>query len=358
MSQTNKNVLVRIFIICFFIIFTSANTAFSEEKPILLKVPSSFKLALPGIGTSITWIAERIEAASGGSLKMKLYEPGELVDAFEVLDVVSAGTTNAGFSGAGYWGERIPGAHFFATVPFGPEAPEYIAWLWYGNGMKLYQEMYDRAGLNVKPLICAIVSPETSGWFSKPINTPEDIKGLKMRFLGYGGKVMKKLGASILMLPPGEIFPAFQKGAIDAAEFSTPAIDRLIGFHKVAKYNYFPGWHQQATVLELLINKDVHNSMSDHQKMVLEVITRAAVADCVAFSESAQGPIIRENLEKYGVRNMTWSPEMLALFKKTWLGIIAEETAKDEFVRKVWEDISAFREDYAHWNKLGFLPRR
>ncbi len=358
MRRTNKKISANLLMIFFLAVLACPNTALCREKPILLKVPSSFKLALPGMGTAITWIAERIETVSGGSLKMKVYEPGELLEAFEVLDAVSEGATNAAFSAAGYWQERIPGAYLFSSIPFGPEAPEYIAWLWYGNGMKLYQEMYDRAGLNVKPLVCMVVAPETSGWFARPINSPEDLKGLRMRYSVFAGKVMKKLGASIILLPGDEIFPALKNGVIDAAEFSTPAVDRMIGFYKVARYNYFPGWHQPATTLELLINKDVYNGMSERQKIVLETISRAAVADGMAFSESIQGSIIRENAEKYGVKNMVWPPEMISLFRKTWLEVIAEETAKDEFVKKVWEDLSAFRKNYSHWSKLGFLPRR
>ncbi len=122
--------------------------------------------------------------------------------------------------------------------------------------------------------------------------------------------------------------------------FSMPAVDQIAGFYKFAKYNYYPGWHQQASLYELLINKDVYNSMSEHQKAVLEMITRASVADSLAFTESIQGPVIRENIEKHGVKVMAWSDEMLALFKEKWLEVVAEETAKDEFAKKVWEDLT------------------
>ncbi|MEM6945936.1 MAG: hypothetical protein AAF565_19505, partial [Pseudomonadota bacterium] len=129
---------------------------------------------------------------SGGTLRMKVYEPGKLVAPFEILDAVSSGKINSGYTTAGYWAGKIPAAPLFSAVPFGPEAGEYMAWLYYGNGLTLYQEMYDQAGYNVKVIPCAVIAPETSGWFAKEIAGVEDLEGLKMRFFGLGGKVMQK----------------------------------------------------------------------------------------------------------------------------------------------------------------------
>jgi TRAP-type mannitol/chloroaromatic compound transport system substrate-binding protein len=141
---------------------------------------------------------ERIETLSGGSLKMKVYEPGKLIAPFEILDAVSAGKVNAGYTTAGYWSGKIPAANLFTAVPFGPEAGEYLAWFYYGNGLKLYQEMYDQAGYNVKVIPCSVIAPETSGWFLKEMTSPKDFDGLRMRFFGLGGKVMQKMGAGSL----------------------------------------------------------------------------------------------------------------------------------------------------------------
>ncbi|RMG92440.1 MAG: TRAP transporter substrate-binding protein [Candidatus Dadabacteria bacterium] len=323
----------------------------------LLKVPIAFSTALPALGTTIQWMADRIETLSGGSMRMKVYEPGKLVAPFEILDAVSTGKVNAGYATAGYWQGKMPAAALFSAVPFGPEAGEYLAWLYYGNGMKLYQEMYDRAGYNVKVLVCGIIAPETSGWFLKEIRSPADLKGLRMRFFGLGGKVMEKLGASVSQLPGGEIFPALEKGAIDATEFSMPAIDKRLGFYKIAKHNYFPGWHQQATVFELLINKDVWNGLSDHQKMVLEMLCRASVADSFAYGEAIQFDAMKENVEKHGVKLHYWNDEMLATFRKAWNEVAEEEAAKDEYFKKVWDDMKAFRKNYQVWQAYAFLPR-
>jgi TRAP-type mannitol/chloroaromatic compound transport system substrate-binding protein len=354
-----KRIFVTLFVFALVAVFSAfSNPAMAaKDKPVLLKVPVTFSTVLPGLGDGILYVSNNIAALSGNSVKMKVYEPKKLIAPFEILDAVSTGKINAGYSVAGYWAGKMPAAPLFSAVPFGPEAGEYLAWFYYGNGMKLYQEMYDQAGYNVKVLLAAIIAPETSGWFAKPIKSADDLKGLRMRFFGLGGEVMQKLGVSTSLLPGGEIFPALEKGAIDATEFSMPAIDKRLGFHKVVKYNYYPGWHQQATTCELLINKDVWNAMSDHQKMCLEVIAKASVADSFAHTEAIQGNVIRENVSQRGVKNMYWSNEMLELYKKTWAEVAAEQASKDAFFKKVWDDYSAFHKDYQYWSSLGFLPR-
>ncbi|KZK78205.1 Monocarboxylate 2-oxoacid-binding periplasmic protein precursor [Pseudovibrio sp. W64] len=325
---------------------------------LLLKTPIAFSTSLPGLGSPIPRVADQLKLMSGGTIKMKVYEPGKLVPPFEILDAVSSGKINSGYTTAGYWAGKIPAAPLFSAVPFGPEAGEYAAWLYYGNGLSLYQEMYDQAGYNVKVMPCAIIAPETSGWFAKEINSPEDLKGLKMRFFGLGGKVMQKLGVATSLLPGGEIFPALEKGAIDATEFSMPAIDARLGFHKLVKYNYFPGWHQQATVFELLINKDVWNKASDTHKAIIENACKASVTDSFAEGEAIQHEALLDNVNNNGVQIKQWSPEMLDVFRSTWNDVAQEEAANDAFFAKVLTDLNQFRDNYKIWKENAFLPRK
>jgi TRAP-type mannitol/chloroaromatic compound transport system substrate-binding protein len=242
-------------------------------------------------------------------------------------------------------------------VPFGPEAGEFLAWMWYGNGRKLYQKMYDDAGFNVHVIPCGIIAPETSGWFAKPIQSINDMKGLKMRFYGLGGKAMQKLGVSVSLLPGGEIFPALEKRAIDATEFSMPAIDARLGFYKVVKNNYFPGWHQQATLFELIINKKVWDGLSESQKMIIEMMCVAATADSFAYTEAIQGQVIKKNVEERGVKLHYWSDEMLNTFRTAWQEVATELSSQSPMFKEAWEDLSAFRKDYKFWQTYGFLPR-
>ena len=332
------------------------NPALAAKK-VLLKVPVAFATKLPALGTPIVRVADELKTVSGGAVKMKIYEPKKLVAPFEILDAVSSGKVNAGYTTAGYWAGKIPASPLFSAVPFGPEAGEYMAWIYYGNGGKLYQEMYDQAGYNVKVTPYAIIAPETSGWFAKPIEKAEDLKGLRMRFFGLGGKVMEKLGVSTSLLPGGEIFPALEKGAIDATEFSMPAIDARLGFHKVVKYNYFPGWHQQATMFELLINKKVWNAMSESQQAAVEAVCKASMAHSFAEGEAIQFQAMKTNVEKNSVKMMRWSDDMLDLFRKTWHQVADEQAAADPFFAKVWADLETFRAGYKIWKENAFLPR-
>lgn len=329
----------------------------SKEAPVALKVPVAFPINLPGAGTTIKWIADRIEFISHGNMSMKIYEPGALVPAFEILDAVSTGKINAGYATAAYWTGKIPASSLFTGIPFGPEAGEYLAWLWYGNGARLYQEMYEQAGYRVKVLPCGIISPETGGWFSKEIDEAKDLKGLIMRFGGLGGQVMQRLGVSVSMIPAAETFPALEKNAIDATEYSMPAIDERLGFYKVVKYNYFPGWHQQATLLELLINQDTWDQMTEAQRMTIDVMCKAATADSFAYSEAIQFEAMKRNVEERGVIIKYWSGDMLTLFENTWYQLAEENALADPFFNKVWRDLEAFRKNYDIWEANAFLPR-
>ncbi|MXX89451.1 MAG: TRAP transporter substrate-binding protein [Boseongicola sp. SB0677_bin_26] len=334
-----------------------AAPAVAADK-LLLKTPIAFSTSLPGLGSPIPRVAEQLDLMSGGTLKMKVYEPGELVPAFEILDAVSTGKINSGYTTAGYWAGKIPAAPLFSAVPFGPEAGEYMAWIYYGNGLALYQEMYDQAGYNVHVIPCAIIAPETSGWFANEINSPADLEGLKMRFFGLGGKVMQKLGVATSLLPGGEIFPALEKGAIDATEFSMPAIDARLGFHKLVKFNYFPGWHQQATLFELIINKDVWAEVNDTHKAIIENACKASMTDSFAEGEAIQHDVLIDNVENNGVTIKQWSQEMLDTYRSTWDEVAAEEAANDAFFAKVLADMNEFRGGYQLWKEHAFLPRK
>ncbi len=332
----------------------SAQTA--SAKTVLLKTPIYYGSHLQGLGSPIKYVSDNLSVLSGKTLKMKIYEPNKLVSPKEVLGAVSSGKVQAGYATAGNWGGKIPAARLFSSVPFGPEAPEYLAWFYYGNGNKLHQDLYDKNNLNVKVQVCGMIVPETSGWFVKEVNSPEDLKGLKMRFFGLGALVMEKLGVSTVGLPGGEIFPALEKGVIDATEFSTPVVDKLIGLKKILKYNYFPGWHQQATMMELIINKDTWNKMDKQQRSVIEHVCKSATLDALAFGESAQATIMKEN-EKAGVVNKYWSQEMLDTFKTKWDEVVVEQSATDPDFKRIYDDLSAFRADYDLWESNAFLPR-
>jgi len=338
---------------CAFFILICLFGTNSYAKKLLLKTPIAFSSNLPGLGTTIKYVSERLKDVS--DIKMKIYEPGKLVSAFEILDAVSTGKVQAGFSVAGYWSGKMPAAPLFATIPFGPEAGEYLAWMKFGGGEQLYQKMYDRGGYNVKVLPCALLPPETSGWYVKPINSVKDLAGRKIRYFGLGGEVLKKLKVSTTLLPGPEVFPALEKGVIDGAEYSTPVIDEKLGFYKVAKYIYFPSWHQQATFFELLINKKAWNKADKKQQATLKMACNDALSYSLAQGEALQFDALKRMKEK-GVKINRWSDSMLSAFKKAWLEVVKEQQ-KDPFFKEVYTSLTNFQKNYQIWKKNAFLPR-
>ena len=333
---------------------TADGASSAKAKKTRIEVAAFAPTTVTVVGEQIAHVAKELEAASGGNLSMEVFDPGALVGALEILGAVHDGKVDAGYGTAGFWMGQIPSSPLFSAVPFGPDSSEFLAWLYNGNGMKLYQEMYDQAGFNVKVFVCSMIPPETSGWFTKEINSPEDLKNLKMRFFGLGGRVMEKLGVSVSVIPGGEIFPALEKGVIDATEYALPSVDENQGFYKLAKYNYFPGWHQQSTAFELIINKDVWNGLSPMQQAQIEAVCKAGVIHSISYSEATQAAAIKRNQER-GVQVKQWSPEMLDLFRETWHEVAAEQAAQDPFFKKVWEDLQAFRAEYATWGKRAYI---
>jgi TRAP-type mannitol/chloroaromatic compound transport system substrate-binding protein len=353
MKQVQKSLVLTV---CVILVLGLAATA-SAEKKIMMKITTAFSTALPTLGECMPFFKEYVEAASENTIRIKIYEPGKLMPAFEIHDAVSTGKVDAGYTAPVYLSGKVRATELFTYIPFGVALPAYLGWFYHGNGQKLYQEMYEQAGYNIKAFPFCFLAPETGGWFSKPIEKPEDLKGVRVRWPGIGGKVLARLGASVSMIPGGEIFPALEKGAIDGTEFSVPAIDTKLGFYKVAKYNYFPGWHQPATHLELVLNKDTWNEMSPRQKAVMELAARAVNVYTLSRSTYQQGPVVAENAEKHGVHNEVYSDELLALFKKTWDEVIAEESEKDPFLKKVWDDYKAYEASYKPWGCIAHLPR-
>lgn len=316
------------------------------------KMGSTYPGSLTQLGTLGKRVDEKIDQVSGGNINIKFYEPGALVPALEVFDAVSTGSIDAAFSTPGYWAGKVPALQLFGAVPFGPQAGEYLAWVKFGGGQEIFDELYAEHG--IKSLFCGLIAPEASGWFSKEINSPEDLKGLKMRFFGLGAKVMEKLGVSTQLLAGGDIYPALELGTIDATEFSMPAIDLKLGFHQVAKYYYFPGWHQQSTLFDLMMNKEKWDALSDTQRAQIESVCNDNLAYGFAEGEAIQFDALKELQEK-GVNIKKWSPEMLDAMRGAWEEVAAELSAEDANFKMAYESLQSFRENYKIWKDIGYL---
>ena len=322
-----------------------------------LELTSAFSKNLPILGTAGVDFVEKINGISG-EVQFELFDPNKLVPTLEALDAVSNGSVDAAFATSGYWQGKLTAASLFAAVPFGPEAGEYLGWIYYDDGAALWQGMYDEAGYDVVTTPCGIIAPETSGWFKNEINGVEDLKGLNMRFFGLGAEVMQKLGVSTSLLAGGDIFPALERGAIDATEFSMPRIDARLGFHKITKFNYFPGWHQPSTLFELLINKDIYDELSDVAKNQINIACQANITTSLAEGEATNYAAMIDNTENNGVTIKKWDDEMLALFESTWNEVATELAEEDAYFKKVWDDLTEFREGYNTWSGNIYLPRK
>lgn len=328
------------------------NQSEGSIKKIKWKMASTFPGSLTQLGTAGVRFQNQISKVSGKNIQIKFFEPGSLVPALEVFDAVSSGSVDAGWSTPGYWAGKVPALPLFAAVPFGPSAQEYMAWIYYGGGKELFEEIY--AKHNIKGIFCGVIPPEASGWFRKEINSIEDMKGMKMRFFGLGAKVMEKIGVSTQLIAGGDIFPALELGTIDATEFSMPAVDLDLGFYQVAKHYYFPGWHQQSTLQELMINMDKWNSLSETQKSQIEVTCGDNMRNGIAEGEAIQVDALKTLKEK-GVNIHKWNDEILNALEQAWIDVVTEESNNDADFKRSWESLSKFRKDIEVWKSLGYL---
>jgi TRAP-type mannitol/chloroaromatic compound transport system substrate-binding protein len=231
---------------------------------------------------------------------------------------------------------------------------EFSAWWFEAGGRQLGEALYAKQNTHI--LFCGISGPETAGWFRNRIDSLEDMQGLKIRFAGLGGKVLAQAGASVTMLPGGEIFQALEKGAIDATEYALPVVDQLLGFNRIAKYNYYPGWHQPSTSSHMVINLDVWNAIGSNDQELLETVCTAGVTRNLARSEALQGPVIA-GFPAIGVSAETLPEALLRELQQISEAVLAEEAAKDADFREILESQQAFRADYALWKSRAYLPR-
>ncbi len=329
---------------------TSVTNAYADK--VRLKMGATFPSKLIQLGSLGKTLEANVAAMSDGNIQLKYYEPGALVPALELFDAVKSGAVDAAWSTPGYWQGKEPALALFAAVPFGPSSGEYAAWIYNGGGEAMMQKIY--AKHNIHSMICGVIAPESSGWFREKLNSVDDLKGKKMRFFGLGAKVMQKLGVDTQLLAAADIYPALERGTIDATEFSMPAIDLKLGFYQIAKHYYFPGWHQQSTLFELMINKAKWDAMSKSQQAILTVACKANFTIGLAEGEAIQGKALTE-LKSKGVTIHRWSDEDLGKLKAAWDEVAAEIAGNDESFKETWDNLQAFRKEYSVWAELGYL---
>ena len=303
---------------------------------------TSWPPGLPGLGVGVENLARRIEIASNGRLKIRVYAGGELVPALEVLDAVSRGTVQMGHDSAYYHRGKLPAAQFFTTIPYGQTVHEINAWMYYGGGLELWQEMYEEV-FNVVPFPAGNTGVQMAGWFNKEINSVEDLQGLKMRIPGVGGEVMQRAGASQITVPASEIFTALQTGAIDAAEWVGPYNDIALGLHRVARYYYYPGWHEMGPMLQCTINKEAWDSLPADLQEIVKSVCQAINVDMMADYTWGNAVALQQIKEDPNVELKRLPDDVLRLLKQLSKEVIEETAAADEWFARIKASFDDFQ---------------
>lgn len=322
-----------------------AAPAIAQER-IEWKMVTSWPRNLPGPGITAQRLADLITAMSGGRLTVRLFAAGELVPAFEVLPTVSGGTAEIGHSAPLFWAGKFPAAPVFTAAPFGLTPLEHITWVNNGGGQALWDELYAPAG--IKPFMAGNTGYQMGGWYRNEIRSLGDIKGLKIRMPGLGGLVMERLGALPVTVAPGEIFTSLQTGVIDATEFLGPFSDIAMGFHKIAKNYYFPGFHEPNGTGEAIVNLDAWNALPGDLKAIVAAACETENIRSLAESEWENGRALADLQENHGVILRRFPDEVLAAARAATVEVMDELSARDELTARI---VTSYRGAATHLGK-------
>ena len=295
----------------------------------------------PGLGIAMDNLAERIRAASGGRLTIKVYAGGELVPPFEVFDAVSRGTAECGHGAAYYHKGKVDAAQFFTSIPFGLNAHEMNGWLYYGGGLELWRELYARFGL--VPFPCGNTGAQMGGWFNREIRSVADLEGLKMRIPGLGGEVLRRAGGTPVTLPGSEIFTSLKTGAIDATEWVGPYNDVAFGLHKAARYYYYPGWQEPGPTLEYIVNREAWEALPADLKSLVETAAQAINLDMTAEYMHGNAMALRQLVDDPNVELRRFPDDVIARLREVTDTVIRELVERDAAAARVFESFDAYR---------------
>lgn len=333
-------------------ILTGAATGPVSAQAVEWDVAAHFPTSMPLTGESMKRMSSLIATLSGDEIQLNLSEPGALVPPGEILQSVSAGAVQAGFSAPGFWAGQEPALQIFGGLPFGPSPEEFLAWFYAGGGRELYDELY--ATFNIYAIPCGVIPEEAAGWFNKEIASTADFSGLKMRIFGLGGLVMEKFGASPQLMSVGDTVPALELGTIDAAEMVVPSIDHQLGFYNFAERYYFPGWHQRTTFTDLLINMDEWDALDERQKAIVET----ACGDNVRFSTAlgpASQPDALERIDEEGISAERLPEEVVAELRAAWKEVASEQSESSPAFARAYGSLNDFVERQQRWKDLQAL---
>ena len=304
----------------------------------------------PGLGLAPENFSKYIEEMTCGRMKIKVYGAGEFVPAMGVFDAVSQGNVQLGHGASYYWTGKVKSSQFFTAVPFGLTAQEMNGWLHYGGGLELWQEAYEP--FNLIPLAGGNTGVQMAGWFKKEINSLEDLKGLKMRIPGLAGEIFTRAGAETVTLPGNEIFLSLQQGVVDAAEWVGPYNDLTFGFHQVADYYYYPGWHEPGSTLEIIINKDAYDSLPEDLKAIIKYAARASNQEMLDEYTARNNKALNELIEKHNIELKKIPDTVLVELRRITDEVMEDFIADDVMAQKVYKSYKEFKDQVINYHRI------
>lgn len=330
-----------------------AKDSTEKASPIEWRMASAFPGSALQLGTLGRSLAETVTAISGGDFKLRFIEPNVLERPFRLFDAVSQDKIEAAWATPSYWSEKDPAFALFSSIPFGPDAAEYLAWMKYGGGNALRDELYEPYG--VISITCGAMAPEAGGWFRKEIRSIDSFKGLKMRTFGLGAQVLELFGVEPQLIAHDKLIEALRHGTLDAAEFSIPAIDTNVGFEHAGRlFYYFPGWHQQTTLFEFLVSHSTWLALPEKHRRQVQVACDATLTKGIAEGEALQARAILDIRDR-GTEIRRFSPDVLNRLEKGWQEVAALLSTKSKNFERIWTSLTGFREEYRVWRELGYF---
>jgi TRAP-type mannitol/chloroaromatic compound transport system substrate-binding protein len=322
----------------------------SAPKVIEWKLVTTWPKGLPGLGAAPENFARRVNEASGGRLRIKVFGAGEIVPAFEVFDAVSRGVAEAGHGASYYWKGKIPAAVFFTAVPFGMTAQEANGWLHYGGGLALWRELY--APFGVIPYAGGSTGVQMAGWFNTRLNSREDLAGLKMRIPGLAGEVFDAAGGSAVRLAGGEVYTSMQTGVIDAVEWVGPFNDRTLGLMEVGDYYYYPGWHEPGAMLETIVNAEALAALPEDLQAIVRIAARATNTDMLDDFTANNSESLQILLRDFDTEVLPLPDDVMdALYEQSQVAIQALVDA-DPMAKKIAASYFAFAEKVRAYHEI------
>ena len=328
----------------------AAAPTFSAEKKVRWNMAMTWNSTLTPFVNAPMRVAKLVSEMTGGNFEIKIEGAEKHKAALEILDMVKGGQFEMGHTASYYWKGKDAVTAIFTTVPFGMNADEQNAWLYYGGGMELMQKCYDKFGVYAFP--GGNTGVQMGGWFRKEIKSLDDLKGLKMRIPSVAGEVFAKLGVNVTNIAPGELYTSLERGTIDALEWVGPGMDIKMGFHKIAPY-YYAGWHEPATDLQFIVNKKAMDSLPPEYQAALKTAIQVAATDMhyenFAMSADAWAAM---TTEVPNVKVMTFPEPVLQAMKKASDEVLADYSAKDPFFKEVLDSQNTFMKKARAWTKM------